>query len=142
MDSHRHRPRFLIDANVIEGVGSLLGDLGYDVEYVNRAFAQGTPDLDIDAFARMEGWIILSHDRRFLKLIQQPRFNFDLAVTSGYGRIMLCGPESEQRERLEQTISLIELAHDWAWTHGRRLLLSIGPNWIRYDDRSLAPKTS
>lgn len=142
MDSGQRRPRFLIDANVIESAGSVLEVRGYDVEYVTRAFAQGTPDLHIDAFARTEGWIILSHDRRFMKLIQQPRFNFDLAVTTGYGRIMLCGPYVEQRERLEKTVSLIELTHEWASTQGKRFLLSIGPNWIRYDDRPLSTNAS
>ena len=142
MDTDPHRARFLIDANVIEAVGSVLVVRGYDVEYVTRVFPQGTPDLDIDGFARAEGWIILSHDWRFMKLIQQPRFNFDLAITTGYGRIMLCGSYAEQRERLEPTISLVELTLDWALARGQRLLLTIGPNWIRYDDRPMSTKVS
>ncbi len=142
MDANPNRPRFLIDANVIEAVGSVFEVRGYDVAYVNRVFPEGTPDPDIDAFARTEGWIIVSHDRRFMRLIQQPRYNFDIAITTGYGRIMLCGPYAEQRERLEQIISLIEVTLDWAWARGQRLLLSIGPNWIRYDDQPLVSRSA
>ena len=105
-------------------------------------FPEGTPDGDIDAFARTEGWIIVSHDRRFMKVIQQPRFDFDVSITTGYGRVMLCEPESQQRARLEETIGLVELHHGWALRNGRCFLLTIGSNLIRYDDRPLLPKSS
>lgn len=131
--------QFLIDANVDAEVGNILANRGHEVAYVVQLFPEGTPDRDIDAFARTEGWIIVSHDRRFMKVIQQPRFDFDIAVTTGYGRVMLCGPESGQRSRLEETIELIELYYWWALRNGRRFLLTIGPNWIRYDDQPLIP---
>lgn len=134
--------QFLIDANVDAEVGSILANRGHEVGYVAQLFPEGTPDGAIDDFARTEGWIIVSHDRRFMKVIQQPRFNFDIAITTGYGRIMLCGPESRQRSRLEETIDLIELYYSWALRNGRRFLLTIGPNWIRYDDRPLSTKRS
>lgn len=133
--------RFLIDANVDAEAGNVLTSRGHTVTSVVKLFPDGTPDGDIDAFARIEGWIIVSHDRRFMKLIQQPRYNFDIAVTTGYGRVMLCGPESGQRSRLEETIDLIELYYSWAVSNDRRFLLTIGPNWIRYDDRPLSLKS-
>lgn len=133
--------RFLIDANVDAEAGSVLASRGHDVSYVVQVFPDGTPDGDIDAFARIEGWIIVSHDRRFMRVIQQPRYNFDISVTTGYGRVMLCGPESGQRIRLEETIDLIELCYSWALRNGRRFLLTIGLNWIRYDDRPLVTRS-
>lgn len=75
-----------------------------------------------------------------MKLIQQPRYNFDESVTSGYGRIMLSGPEPEQRSRMEQVAGLIEHHLGWAYRNDRRFLISIGSNWVRYDDRPL-PRT-
>lgn len=129
--------RFLIDANVSRTVGDVFADRGHDVDYVVRAFQEGTPDDAIDVFARTEGWIILSHDRRFMKRIQQPRYNFAETVASGYGRIMLCGPYVQQQVRVEQTIELIEMHLAWARINDKRFLVSVGPNWIRYDDMPL-----
>ena len=70
---------------------------------VVQLFPNGTPDGDIDVIARVDGWIIVSHDRRFMRAIQQPRYNFDIAVTTGYGRVMLCRSESGRRIRDRQS---------------------------------------
>lgn len=132
--------RFLIDANVVAHVGSVLYDRGHEVEYVSRAFADGTPDDDIDDFARVQGWIIVSHDRRFLSRLQQPRYNFPDPAASGYGRLMLNGNNALQVGRVTETIDLIERYHSWAIGTGKRFLACIGPNWTRFDDQPL-PKT-
>ncbi len=127
----------MIDANVDHAVGELLADRGHDVDFVNRLFAPGTPDDTIDAFARADGWIIVSHDRDFLRKIQQKRFNFPDTAESGYGRITLTGRESQQFERVLATIDLIEAYHRWALDTGHRLVITLGPSWIRFDDQTL-----
>lgn len=80
----------MIDANVDRALGGVLESRGYRVAFVNQEFLPGTPDADIDTVARRDGWVIISHDQRFMRRIQQPRFNFPDPVTTGYGRLMLC----------------------------------------------------
>lgn len=101
--------KFMVDANVDEALGAMLDSRGYRVAFVNQEFLPATPDADIDMVAQQEGWIIISHDQRFMRKIQQPRFNFPDPVTTGYGRLMLCTRESQQVRRFEETIELIEL---------------------------------
>ena len=125
--------RFMVDANVDHAVGDLLNSRGHEVDFVNRLFAPGTPDDAIDAFAKADGWIIVSHDRDFLKKIQQKRFNFPDAANTGYGRIMLSGKESQQLDRVSSTLGLIEAYHAWAVETFHRLVITIGPTWIRFD---------
>lgn len=126
--------RFLLDANVDDAVGDVLLGRAHTVDYVNESFLPGTPDNEIDNVARIEGWIIVSHDQRFLRRIQQPRFGFTESARSGYGRIMLMTRESLQVRRMEQSLDIIELLHSRAVETGRRLLITVGDNFIRYDD--------
>lgn len=127
--------RLLVDANVHHGVGSVFVERNHIVDFVNESFLPGTPDHEIETVARADGWIIVSHDETFLKRIQQPRFNYDDLAASGFGRIMLCTRESLQVSRISETLGLIELLHAEAIRSSRRFLLTIGPNWIRFDDR-------
>jgi len=127
----------MIDANVDHAVGAFLESRGHQVDFVNRLFAPGTPDDAIDAFAKDDGWIVVSHDRDFLKRIQQKRFNFPDTAESGYGRVMLVGKESQQLDRMDSTAALIENYYEWAMATSHRLVITIGPNWIRFDDRVL-----
>lgn len=127
----------MIDANVDEAIGSLLEYRGYRVAFVNQEFLPGTPDTDIETVARRDGWIIISHDRQFMKRIQQPRFNFPDPVTTGYGRIMLSSEEARQVRRFNETIDLIELLIAHALRAGKRFVVTVGPNWIRMDDMPL-----
>lgn len=130
--------KFMVDANVDDEVGDILLSRAYPVDYVNKSFLPGTPDSQIDSVARLEGWIIVSHDQAFLQKIQQPRFGFTERAHTGYGRIMLLTRESLQISRVGQCMDLIETLFEKAVDTDRRLLLSIGPNYIRYDDEPLA----
>lgn len=129
--------RLLIDANVHQGVGEVFLARTHEVLFVNDAFLPKTPDPEIDAYARKEGWIIVSHDKEFLRKIQQPRFNFQDSIETGYGRIMLSGRESQQVERVAEVCDLVEALHGCALRIGRRFVVTIGPNWIRFDDQAL-----
>jgi uncharacterized protein with PIN domain len=137
------RMRFMIDANVNHAVGDLLLSRGYEVDFVNQSFLPKTPDSDIDAVARRDGLIIVSYDQQFLKKIQQPRFGFIDPASSGYGRIMLMIRLSQQVARMDQCFDMIEHVHAKALVSGRRLLITVGLNFIRYDDEPLprTPKT-
>ncbi|MGI8486817.1 MAG: DUF5615 family PIN-like protein [Thermomicrobiales bacterium] len=127
----------MIDANVHQGVGKVFRARTHEVLFVNDAFLPKTPDPEIDAFARKEGWIIVSHDKEFLKKIQQPRFNFLDSIETGYGRIMLSGRESQQVERVDEICDLIEALYECAHHSSRRFVVTVGPNWIRFDDQAL-----
>lgn len=133
--------RLMIDANVDDAVADLLATRGHVVDLVNKAFLPATPDQVIDDIARLEGWIIVSHDQQFLKRIQQPRFGFPNPARSGYGRIMLMVRLSQQRARMQRCLDIVESLHATALESERRLLLTIGSNWVRYDDEPL-PRTS
>jgi hypothetical protein len=131
----------MIDANVDDAVGDFLASRGHIVDFVNRSLMPATPDQVINDIARIEGWIIVSYDQQFLKRIQQPRFGFPTPVRSGYGRIMLMVRLSQQLARMRQCLDIVENLHATAVASERRLLLTIGPNWVRYDDEPLARTT-
>lgn len=135
--------RFMVDANVDDAVGDFLLARGHVVDFVNKSFLPKTPDPELNAIAQVEGWIIVSYDQEFLRKIQQSRYGFPDPARSGYGRIMLMVRLSLQLKRVEQCIDIIEHIYARALESERRLLLTIGPNWIRYDDEPLArtPKT-
>lgn len=129
--------RFMVDANVDNALGMLLASKGYEVAFVNQTFLPGTPDAELDLVARRDGWIVVSHDQQFMRRIQQSRFNFSDPVSTGYGRLMLCTRESQQVARFEQTLDLIELLLRYALAMNTRLVISIGANWVRFDDMPL-----
>lgn len=130
--------RILVDANAKDEVGEVFLDAGADVVWVTREFDEGFPDDAIDEFARRQGRIIIGHDQRFLQSIQQRMFQFDIPATNGYGRIMLCGREERQPNRLRELLSFLILCHNWATETDRRFLISVGDNWVRFDDKPIA----
>lgn len=132
----------MIDANVDTLLGEVLNSRGYRVAFVHQEFLPGTPDADIDLVARRDGWVIISHDRNFMRRIQQPRFNFADSVATGYGRVMLSTRESRQVERFEQTFDLFETLLAYALRADKRLVITIGANWVRFDDMPLIRETS
>jgi hypothetical protein len=131
--------RLLIDANVHHHVGQILLSANHDVEYVTSSFLDGTPDEEIEIWARTYGWIIVSHDRQFLRRIAQARFDFDDTAGSGFGRIMLMTSVSSQLTRVSECLPVLELLHDEAVRVGNRYLVTIGERFIRYDDKSALP---
>jgi hypothetical protein len=130
--------RIVVDANAKDAVGDVFLDAGADVVWVTREFDEGFPDDEIDDFARKQGRIIVGHDQRFLQSIQQRMFQFNIPATSGYGRIMLCGREERQPDRLREALPFLILCHNWAIETGRRFLATVGDNWIRFDDKPIA----
>jgi hypothetical protein len=129
--------RVLIDANTQYRVGEVFRLHGADVVHVTDVFQDGTDDESIDQWARASGRIIVGHDRRFLQAIQRRMYQFDIPVNSGYGRIMLCGKESRQPERMTQVLPFLRLCYNWALIADQRFLVAIADNFIRYDDRLL-----
>ncbi len=130
--------RVIVDANAKNEVGDVFQEAGADVVWVTRSFDEGFPDADIDEFARNEGRIIVGHDQRFLQSVQRRMFQFDIPVTSGYGRIMLSGREERQPDRLRELLPFLALCHRWALATQHRYLVTIGDNWIRFDDKPIA----
>lgn len=106
--------RILVDANANDDVGNVFLEAGADVVWVTRYFDDGFPDVEIDEFAQREGRIIIGHDQRFLQSIQQRKFQFGIPVSSGYGRIMLCGRERNQPARLREAMPFLILCRQWA----------------------------
>jgi hypothetical protein len=134
--------RMLIDANVHHGVGKILFEAGHDVDYVTKSFLEGTPDDEIETFARSDGWIIVSHDKRFLTRIQQPRYNFADPANTGFGRIMLMTSPATHLVRIGECLRLIELLHTESISENKRFLLVIGDHFIRFEDKPRRASTS
>lgn len=130
--------RVLIDANAKDEVGNVFQEAGADVVWVTRSYDEGFPDVEIDSVARNEGRIVVGHDQRFLQSIQQRMFQFNIPASSGYGRIMLCGRENRQPDRLREALPFLILCHRWAMETNHRFLVIIGDNWVRFDDKPIA----
>lgn len=128
----------MVDVNAHYAVGDVLHEAGAEVHWANRRFPIGTPDDEIDRFSRNEGRIVISHDRRFLQKIQQRRFQSDLPASTGYGRILLCGREDRQPDRLREVLPLLIVIHDWAVETDHRFIVTISDTWIRFDDKPIA----
>ncbi|TXG79780.1 MAG: hypothetical protein E6R14_10430 [Thermomicrobiales bacterium] len=130
--------RTLVDANAQYRVGTILAEANADVLWVTDVFPDGTEDDAIDQYARSEGRIVVGHDRRFLSRIQQIPYQFDIPVSTGYGRIMLMGRESAQPDRIQEVLPFLALIHRWALENDQRFLVTVSDNSIRYDDRIIA----
>lgn len=130
--------KIVVDVNVDDGVGHFFARAGADVVWANQHYPKETPDEIIEAFARQEGRVIVSHDRQFLKMIQQRKFQFDIPASTGFGRILLCGQEQRQPTRVREVLPLLDVIRDWAISTNHRFIVSIADNWIRFDDKPIA----
>jgi hypothetical protein len=130
--------KIIVDVNTHDAVGDVFVESGANVIWANSHYPDETPDEFIEDFARNEGRIIVSHDRQFLKMIQQRRFQFDIPASSGFGRILLCGYEPRQAERVREVMPLLELMRGWAIASDHRFIVTVGDNWIRFDDKPIA----
>lgn len=133
--------RFLIDANVHRDVGAALADAGHDIVYVFEVFPPKASDDEIDQYARSQGRIVVSHDARFMRRIQQQMFQFEEPLSSGYGRIMLSGNEVEVADRVREVFPLLEMLMERALASEQRFLVTVADTWIRYADRPRAMTT-
>lgn len=64
--------RFLTDENVAPSVVEFLIAQGHDVKDVKQEGMQGVPDAAIVELARVEGRIVLTHDRDFAHVLTRP----------------------------------------------------------------------
>ena len=128
----------MVDVNTHDSVGDVFLDAGANVIWANREYDKGTPDEEIDFAAKEGGRIIVSQDRRFLQMIQQRRFQFDVPASTGYGRILLCGSEPRQANRVREILPLLEIIRNWAIATDHRFIVTAGDNWIRFDDKPIA----
>ena len=69
MGEAKPRFRFLIDENVHVGITALIAGFGHHVYDSREAVAVGAADENVDAMARNDGLIIVSHDRDFRELV-------------------------------------------------------------------------
>lgn len=130
--------KIIVDVNIHDAVGGVFAQSGANVIWANTYYPKETPDEIIEDFARSDGRIIVSHDRRFLQMIQQRRFQFDTPASSGFGRILLCGHELRQTERIREVLPLLETIWQWTIATNHRFIVTVGDNWIRFDDKPIA----
>jgi hypothetical protein len=130
--------KIIVDVNTHDAVGNVFASTGASVFWANTHYPKETPDEVIEEFARSNGLIIVSHDRRFLQMIQQRRFQFDTPASSGFGRILLCGHELRQAERIREVLPLLGVIRQWAVATDHRFIVAVGDNWIRVDDKPIA----
>lgn len=65
--------RFLLDKNISYRVGSYITEAGLSAIHVDDVGLPAAPDVEILAFARAEGWIIVSSDTDFGTLLAAQR---------------------------------------------------------------------
>lgn len=70
-ESSRQRFRFLTDENVSSRVAELIVGFGHDVFESRLAIYPGAADRVVEAAARLDGLIIVSHDRDFRESIKR-----------------------------------------------------------------------
>lgn len=130
--------RVLIDINTHTDVERFFQEAGAMVESARTALRDTASDSEIDDYAQRNGCIIVSHDRRFMQLIQRRLYQRDIAVSTGYGRILLSGNERSQATRLKEVLPILAAYHHWAVDTNHRFIVTIADNWIRFDDKPIA----
>lgn len=130
--------RILIDINAHSDVARFFQDAGATVELARTVLRETALDSEIDDYARRNGCIIVSHDRRFMQLIQRRPYQRDIAASTGYGRILLSGKERSQADRLREVLPIMNIYHHWAVETDRRFIVTIADTWIRFDDQPIA----
>ncbi len=68
--------RFLLDANMPRSAGSLLLELGHEVEDVRDVLPSGATDAEVAAFAKAQQFIIVTRDFDFADIRNYPPLNF------------------------------------------------------------------
>jgi hypothetical protein len=107
------------------GALAFLRSRGHTADYVGDAFAKSSPDALLLKAAELHGYVIVTFDWDFKRLISQVPAGSKRAVDSRAGRISLSCKEPEALPRLQQMIDLIEILHAAAERRGIRFILQI-----------------
>lgn len=116
--------QFLVDENAPYDLLDFLRSRGHVAEYVGDAFAKSSPDSLLLKAAELHGYVVITFDRDFKRLITQVPAGNKRAVESRAGRISF-SKEPEALPRLRDMIDLIEILHADAERRGIRFILQI-----------------
>ena len=119
------RIRFLVDENVPEAITELLRSRGHVVESVGEAFAKSSPDSLLLTAAEQWGFVVVTFDKDFKRLIQQVPLGRKGKFSSRAGRLSLSCDEPEAIGRISEMISLIEVIYTHSTRDGKRFIMQI-----------------
>jgi predicted nuclease of predicted toxin-antitoxin system len=117
--------KFLVDENAPYDVLDFLRSRGHIADYVGESFAKSSPDALLLLAAELHGYIVVTFDRDFKRLIQQVPAGSRRAVESRAGRISFSCKEPLAFPRLQESISVIEFLYDDAERKGKRFIIQI-----------------
>lgn len=122
--------RFVLDENVPNSVGVMLGDRGHTVASIREYVAQGAPDQVVAAVTEYESAVLVSHDKHFRKIA--PRVPD--GQRSRFRRLSIVRMQCEKprsAERLRTAISLIEFEfEERRRMPDRRMIVDVGKQTI------------
>lgn len=111
---------FLIDENVPFQAIIFLRDRGHTVDYVGERFAKSSPDALLVAAAEEWGYVVVTFDADFKRLIRQVPHGQRTKFSKQAGRLSLTMDETEVLPRLIEMIAVIEVLYAAAQALGKR----------------------
>lgn len=117
--------RFLVDENAPFAVVEFLRSRGHEAEYVGEAFAKSSPDPLLLAAAEFHGYVIVTYDRDFKRLIRQVPAGRRRSVERQAGRISFSCKETMTLQRLTELMDDIEYLAASAERRGKRFIIQI-----------------
>lgn len=122
--------RFLIDENAPMDLVYFLRDRGHEAEYVGEAFAKASPDGLLLSAAEIHGYIVITFDKDFKRLLRQVPAGQKTAVEKMAGRISFSCTETQCLPRLTELIDHVENSYQYATSRGKRFVMQISQTSI------------
>lgn len=120
------RIRFLLDENVpTASVGELLRDRGHEVQMVGEAFPKASPDALLLAASEIEGFVVVTFDNDFRRLIEQIPTGSKTRFNRQAGRLSLRMDAPQVVARLRDTIDIIEFQYERSQARGQRFIMQL-----------------
>lgn len=117
--------RFLIDENVPVTIGEFLRGRGHDVTIVGEVLAKSSPDELLRTIAESHGYVVVTFDKDFKRLIRQLPEGTRSRFERRAGRISFTCNEQEAEVRIAELIRIIELHYEEVTGRGQRFIMQI-----------------
>jgi predicted nuclease of predicted toxin-antitoxin system len=117
--------RFLIDENAPIDLVYFLRDRGHEAEYVGEAFAKSSPHGLLLSAAEIHGYIVITFDKDFKRLLRQVPAGRKTVVEKMAGRISFSCRESQCLPRLRELIDHVEQSYEFATSRWKRFVIQI-----------------
>lgn len=124
--------RFLIDENVPLTIGEFLRSRGHDVSIVGETLAKSSPDELLRTIAETHGYVVVTFDRDFKRLIRRFPEGTRSRFERHAGRISFTCNERDAEVRIEELLEVIEFHYAIANRQGKRFVMQISRTSIMF----------